>query len=201
MVTAILMLIACWSCNNQNTAQQEQEKDTKFVAGSTSGLNLLSDAHDLLRITGDFNGDGRVDTLQESFEPIPGEEQGVGNCAVVSPTNKLPPIATAGRCTGLLFLHNEGDLTKDGADEVSLVREWHTGFSREVEIYTLQNGQWKELDVFSINISFLIGHNPKYNYEELVIPAVSEPGYTVLEYNPVNPDQMWQRHLGKGVER
>lgn len=193
----IILMTLLFSCNNQ---EAPQEKAT-FVANETEtkGLQLLPDAQDNLAVTGDFNGDGVTDAIRENFKPIPNDEDGVGTCGLVDPTNQLPALDLGERCTGLRYLQNEGDLNKDGADEISLVRDWYTGFSREVEIFTLQNGQWKLLDVFSINISFLLGDNPTYDYNTLVMPAAG--GYTVYEYDATNPQNMWQRREGKQLKK
>ncbi len=152
---------------------------------------------DGLSVTGDFNADGRMDTLYEDFEVVE-DSTGVGRCALASIHEELPALKPAdGRCTGLQYLHNEGDLNEDGADELSLVRNWHTSFTRSVEIYSVQNGRWQELDHFTILVTALEEEPVQYTYEVLVVPLDTTAGYTVLEYDPVQADTSWVRRAGR----
>ena len=157
------------------------------------GLAIPADA---MTVTGDFNADGRIDTLYEDFEVVE-DSTGVGRCAVAATREELPALEPeVARCTGLQYLHNEGDLNGDGADELSLVRNWHTSFTRSVEIYSLQNGRWRELDNFTILYTALEEEPVQYTYEELVTPLDTTAGYTVLEYDPVQADTLWVRRAG-----
>ncbi|MDB5149605.1 MAG: hypothetical protein JWQ57_3625 [Mucilaginibacter sp.] len=122
-------------------------------------------------ITGDFNGDGKTDTLTEHyFSGITHKETNkfYDNADYDydwEMTHKQKPysfiscndpavhkLEVAKEATfGLLYLKNEGDLNGDGRDDISLVRN-NADFSslNEYSIITYKNNKWVNLYWFPI---------------------------------------------------
>jgi hypothetical protein len=124
-------------------------------------------------ITGDFDGDGRRDTLREHFvsmknggetnkfyDSLDTYDQLVALTVqkeplsfVTSDNHRIDTllIAAGGQVLGLSYLKNEGDLDGDGADEISYVgdrADWSSLNSCHVMSY--KHHKWKE--IFSFNI-------------------------------------------------
>lgn len=176
----ILVIGSCDSQKDENEVSQE----------------LPAPAHALV-IQGDFDGDGQKETLREGFELTETKPDSIGQCAVINLENKLAILSVSGECTGLMFLQNEGDLNNDGRDELSLVRDWHTGFTRLVEIYTYRDNEWHPLDNFTIHLDFIAGQDPAFDYDTLVLPKENASGYTVMEYDPSTSPDLWNRRAGE----
>ncbi len=124
-------------------------------------------------IRGDFDGDGRQDTLTEHYFSLRyGEETNKYydsledyDQQVAMAVNKVPysfvssntraidtlSIWRGGQLFGLAYLKNEGDLDGDGADEISYVIDWadwssiNTGY-----LMSYKHHKWKELYHFDI---------------------------------------------------
>ncbi len=175
-----LGICSCDTRKDENTASQE-----------------LPAPADALVIQGDFDGDGELETLREGFLLTQTDPDSIGQCAVINLENKLSALGVNGECTGLMFLQNEGDLNNDGRDELSLVRDWHTGFTRLVEIYTYKDNEWHPLDNFTIHLDFIAGQDPAFDYDTLILPTENASGYTVMEYDPSNSPDLWNRRAGE----
>ncbi len=96
------------------------------------------------KISGDFNGDGKQD-----FAVVVRTKERVGNPAedgtpaeyeIQFPDSNFKPIS-AGCCE--IMLINEGDLTNDGADEVSVFQAPANGCVYSMSTYSYTNGNWQ----------------------------------------------------------
>jgi hypothetical protein len=127
-------------------------------------------------ITGDFDGDGKKDTLTEHFiSRISNEEidkfhynvdSGWIKYALADSIRSKKPISTlvgnnsriktlfidsSGESFGFAYLKNEGDLDGDGGDEISYVVDWADASSVNFcSIMTYKNHKWKDLYHFQM---------------------------------------------------
>lgn len=110
-------------------------------------------------ITGDFNGDGRkeslslytyCDDLGDNGEQLEYEECEFYNL-VLSKDSNLPKLSF-----GLLAfeLVNEGDLDGDCADEFGFFRSGHHGSWGEYRVYSLRDGKWHQVVSMSHSVSW-----------------------------------------------
>lgn len=122
----------------------------------------------ILSITGDFNGDGEVETLSEYyFDPITqkridsipsgGDHEWIANHETMtyltcSDTRINSLKVTPGNDWGILSLINLGDVNQDSVDDVSIVLD-NADFSSisSCSIYSYCSGTWKRLFSFSIH--------------------------------------------------
>jgi|GEM_PF-607935 hypothetical protein len=125
-------------------------------------------------ITGDFNGDGKTDTLVEHyFNKLTGKETNKAFDSLedydtlVSLTVHNDPysfvlcsdksidtlnISDNPQLLGLAWLHNEGDLDGDGGDEIGYVIDWADWSSvNTYHIASYKNGKWVDLFSFMIH--------------------------------------------------
>ena len=125
---------------------------------------------DRLMISGDFDGNKRMDTLKESFiSSIDGKEThkyaDIEYDSLVALTIHKKPISRLiskdlkpmvinmdnYQLFGLAFLKNEGDLDNNGTDELGLVIDWADWSNvNYYRIYTYKNKSWTELFNFEI---------------------------------------------------
>lgn len=124
-------------------------------------------------IKGDFDGDGKQETLTEhyislidrqetnkGYDNLPEYDQLVALTVKKQPyafvTDSKPAtdtlrISSEPQMLGLSYLKNEGDLDGDGADELSYVIDWADYSSLNTwYIVSYKNKQWKELYSFPI---------------------------------------------------
>lgn len=123
-------------------------------------------------ITGDFDGDGAIDTLLEKYissvdsrtlpKTLQGKEydtlvaltlQTQPLCLLIDPNGKLDTleISNLNQQFGLAYLKNEGDLNGDGIDEISFVVDWADWSSTNTcYIYSYVDSKWEKIYSFSI---------------------------------------------------
>jgi len=134
LIFNILVVILVFGCSNK-TSRVSLNKNKPQTSTDAFG--------DRWCITGDFNGDGQQETLQESFvSSIDGKEinkkYNADYDSMVSLTIKQKPICRLlsnkikpltinknnWQIFGLAYLKNEGDLDGNGTDEVGLIIDW-----------------------------------------------------------------------------
>lgn len=124
-------------------------------------------------VTGDFDGNGKTDTLKESYvNSVTNQEINlpqfnsveydslvsiaVNNNPKVSlkSGNSLIPelhIAKTKQLFGICWLRNIGDLNGNGTDEISVVIDWADWSNLNYcLVYTLRDGVWKQLTKIQI---------------------------------------------------
>ncbi|MEM6264008.1 MAG: hypothetical protein AAGI38_15955 [Bacteroidota bacterium] len=146
------------------------EPDTQASESTATKEQVIREK---LRITGDFNGDGKPESLKERYvhstshaeielpDPDKIEYDSLVSLAVSSHPkvylqsndDEIPNLhmAHGGQLFGLCWLKNEGDINGDGADEISLVLDWADWSNLNTcRIFSLKNNQWKQIGSFSI---------------------------------------------------
>jgi len=124
-------------------------------------------------ITGDFDGDGRTDTLSEHYVSgrdnketnkfyeglsdygqlveLTIEKEPISYCCSNNPLIDTMKIFSGEQLLGLSFLKNEGDLNGDGTDEVSYVVDWADCSNLNTwHLMTYKNNAWAQLYSFPI---------------------------------------------------
>ena len=94
-------------------------------------------------IKGDFNGDGKLDYMWLQKPKLKDEEMDCeGDCTSFikfsDPT--IPPIEVESCISG--YPTNEGDLNKNGTDEIGLLPGWFTSCWKAYYVWTFKNGDW-----------------------------------------------------------
>lgn len=128
---------------------------------------------DRLQITGDFNGDGQTDTLKEEYiSTITNQEtnkyyEGIEYDSMVSLTIQKKPFSLlkfssskpnplkietkTWQLFGLAYLKNEGDLDKNGTDEIGLIINWADWSNINFYcVYSYIDNSWKQVLTFEI---------------------------------------------------
>ncbi len=120
-------------------------------------------------ITGDFDGDGQLDTLTERYTSQGLETnkfyEGIGYDSLVAlavqkekqcylqASGKIDSlfVSDEAQLFGLAYLKNEGDLDGDGADEIGYVVDWADWSNMNTYyIYSYKNNAWDMLEHFDI---------------------------------------------------
>ncbi len=178
--TALLLLIFAAftaSCNDNSTTDTTAENQTDSTNNAVTIASAAApSATELFSIQGDFDGDGKKETLTEvyistidnkvlsknnddnlDYEAYRSSvEQQKPKTSLTSSNNAISDFVVTNdpSQSGLLYLKNEGDLNNDGTDELSYVINWtdHSTMNK-VHIVSYKNGQWEELYSFSIRES------------------------------------------------
>ncbi len=163
-ITIILLIISFTSCVESKKTENEPKIQQEFKEGITY------DAIVKHVIIGNFDGDGNKDELKESLissidnksiDALPKLEY---DSLVTIIFNKKPILSIKSKSEnipelmlskdgsfGLLYAKNEGDLNKDGSDEISIVvdlADWSA--CNHCSVYSLKNGKWIEYAKFDI---------------------------------------------------
>jgi hypothetical protein len=174
-ITCLFLSILAYSCHSSSG----KPKPEKIILGTSKRVNKPAVKAKELKpvlghrfvITGDFDGDGKKETLTEHFiSGIDHKETNKfyenGNYdTLVKLTNQKKPycfiscdnkeiknleIATKQQL-GIAYMKNEGDLDGDGADEISYVVDWADWSSVNFcNVMTYKNNKWKLLYTFEI---------------------------------------------------
>lgn len=194
-----LMLLVLESCNGTGHSSPEAVKPLVPIIGHR------------FSITGDFNGDGIIDTLTERYTHQ-GQEtnkiyEGIEYDSLVAlialkekqcyleASENIDSLFISGNAQlfGLVYLNNEGDLDGDGADEIGYVVHWADWSSfNTYHIASYKKKQWLEIYSFPIHEIVML---PDYdqldqaqdlvksigNYRMLIVKWNTETGDTVSE--------------------
>jgi len=95
-------------------------------------------------ITGDFNGDGRRDSLMiDNFEQLLPKYDKIDGFSFAFSDNTIPKLEVCGNLN--YTIKNEGDLDGDGGDEIGFLYGWDTSACRTYNVFTLKNNKWYRL--------------------------------------------------------
>lgn len=177
--------MACFSCNDFTNKSKAKTvvTGTDKNAGIKKINNSIIVTNDSSKIgnpifgyrfiiTGDFNGDHKIDTLVEhyydgnthketyKFNDSTDYDELVGLASTKDPVSFVTSsngsidtlhVANTSQLFGLSYLKNEGDLNGDGTDELSYVVDWADWSNLNTwHIVTYKNHRWKELYSFPI---------------------------------------------------
>jgi hypothetical protein len=171
----LLAIISLPTCAGENRDGPPPRSDLRAAEPVPSREPI--DGHRFV-LTGDFDGDDRIDTLGEHYrDPKSGTELPKGYAgddydSLVSRAYSVTPIVrvehergglaalTVGKGSpmlGLAYLRNEGDIDGDGRDELAYVidyADW-SGVNRCV-VVSMRDGRWIERASFGIRESDLV---------------------------------------------
>ena len=157
--------------NNSVVKDQTQRLDTSKVAQNKINIKDIKPIWGYrFRIAGDFDADGKKDTLYEHFYSMRDKKEtnkyfsGIEDVWVLydsvdardcrsfflSNHKKLDTVPIGG-VFGPLWLKNEGDLDKDGGDEISFVESLPQQSSiNHCIILSFKKGKWQEIYRFEV---------------------------------------------------
>lgn len=166
-----LCMVLFSGCGNKTASTKTDPRPAVYTAFADTLPQRQIMGH-RFTLTGDFNGDGKPDTMGEHyFDGIENREtykfkEGLEYDALVERTihdkcyvfltcsGNIPdfrPEIRVSQLFGLSHLKNEGDLNGDGTDEVSYVIDWADfSNSNTYHIITFRKGKWEELYSFPI---------------------------------------------------
>lgn len=108
-----------------------------FSKGSGDTTELPNDS-----LKGDFDGDGKIETLYVTSNGCIDEEILESCICILSFSKKLPTIKIIESMGA--DLHNLGDLNGDGSEEFGYTRVWH-GSWQQFHVLTYKNRKWVNL--------------------------------------------------------
>jgi hypothetical protein len=187
----LLPLLVATSCSEINRSSSVGQVDTtsSYIAASPDSSIKAATGRPIFGyrfvITGDFDGNGTTDTLQEHYvrqssnEEIPKGIAGFDYDALAERAYRENPrcyIASTGTIRdtlfvgdgtlGVAFLRNEGDLDGNGTDEISYVIDQPDWSSiNHCSVMTLKATGWEKLFWFEIRewqLPSLPGQNKSY---------------------------------------
>ncbi|MBK6962501.1 MAG: hypothetical protein IPH20_00860 [Bacteroidales bacterium] len=169
-VYLLLLFIFGFTCPDKEISEAEIKETMRD--GGTTYIHI-----DKLSVTGDFDGDGKTDTLvQNNISKITGQSidsipyfndwdslvqfiDSIGSDVVLTMLNGKSEPLHLGSAFGLYCLINIGDNNKDKKDEVALVVDYCDFSSCNIcFIYTLCENKWVTLKSFGI-------HESAFDYE------------------------------------
>jgi hypothetical protein len=130
---------------------------------------------------GDFNGDGKIESMR--LEPpviIEDDMACQGDCVsfIKFSDNSIPPIKVE-NCIGGQPV-NLGDLDKNGSDEIGLIPDWFTSCWRNYFVWTFKNGKWvNAINPFTVYIC-------DDEITAMVKPDPRKKGYVIIRYSDMN---------------
>lgn len=200
--------LALSSCNSQHPKPKDNP-----IATETKGENIKLHPLKKLSVTGDFDGDGKPDTLLQhnysllakaeigyAADPFENDWDSVVNWfydqdaeVYLARKNRVGDTLHLGIAQGLYCLLNLGDMNGDGKDEIAFVVDY-LDYSRvnSCKIYAICNGKWtrlKEFDVHEEAFDFTSEGPPSFDN----IPGFLERQngkWVYQDYSQIMDDQM-----------
>jgi hypothetical protein len=123
-------------------ASQPEGAGARGTQQQQTAAPITSTPADTVRITGDFNGDGVMDTAFSVLYGRAVEENTQEQYIVRFTGSALPPLTPL---PGRQRLINEGDLNGDGADELGFFGEPLQGCSYTMQTFFFNKTHWQEL--------------------------------------------------------
>lgn len=189
MIFAMTVVILC-SCMNKGNGKISGKTRSKYVPSVTANDSIVYLKK--LSITGDFDGDGKTDTIHQdvvnrkTHKPIDSfpsaEWDSIQNYfgridaeVILTTSDKKSDTLHLASGGGLYCLINLGDVNHDHKDEIALVLNNYSFTNISTcEIYTLCGRHWQKVKSFRI-------HQDAFDYEDDNVPNFSQiKGY--LEY-------------------
>lgn len=193
--TIVAVALTALSCNQSPPAPPPLPESAPTVTDKNSSIE------------GDFDGDGKQEALRlritdergtvlskEAVQARLAENMSwVGEGELVCTNPLVPELVVGGGCIGLVSLINEGDLDGDGAEEISLVKDWATSLIRDMEVYSLRKDAWALRTAFMINIGMLESEGLDF---DRLLTAGSRKGEIIrYEYDGIDPDTLWRKQV------
>ncbi len=176
LLPCLFFLAIVYSCNHRHEKVSKKTASADIAKKTThpkeASKKLIPVFGYRFKITGDFDGDGKKEQLTEHFyskidhkETNKFYENGDYDTLVALTAKKKPycflscnykkiadlQIASKDQLLGLSYLKNEGDLDRDGGDEISYVINWADWSNVNTwHIMTYKGGKWEELYSFPV---------------------------------------------------
>lgn len=189
---SILFAFLFLACKNISKQQDKIAVDSSKQIATPSKLADKRQIGERLQITGDFDGDGKMDTVFESYiSELTGKEtfkimdstDWENNEALIIENKPISRIYyTMNRADtfvitrehqlrGIAFFENLGDLNGDKADELGYIIDWAdmSNLNRYYIISYSKDRKWKELFWFSINESLMSDSEDLYKNNSIVM--------------------------------
>jgi hypothetical protein len=203
-----IFCLAFLACNNgPNKSNTLQYKDSFLKQNADSDISLTNTNSgrkifgERLKMTGDFDGDGKKDTVFESYiSELTGKETFkildstdweenmslvIKNAPVARLYSSIKMVDTfivtdQLQQIGISFIENLGDLNNDKGDEIGYIIDWADESNlNHYHILTLsKNKKWKELFNFPINES--VNYEPEYLFKNSSI--INKTGNSKISY-------------------
>ena len=182
-----LLIIFYFSCNNVLKKDGGKIHQSLFLKNNNDSLNTIFRRLDKLVALGDFNGDGKIDTLLQNninsetkvpidsipdipFDSLQRYFDRLGSEVILNTSYSPNDTLKLGSGEGLFCLINIGDINNDKKDEIALVVD-NCSFSNVVQcqIYTQCKNKWVELKCFNIHRStFDYTNNKIVEFKEIL---------------------------------
>lgn len=142
-----ILPVCLLACHAPVATDHKQTVDTTAAtplsAAQQTYTQLIQAMPDTAITYGDFNGDQIIDTAYGVlFKDHSDEEDGQNEYIVRFSPDSITPLYAS---YGAMRLINEGDLNKDGRDDISLFQEPHHGCTYHMSTWTYANNKWKEI--------------------------------------------------------
>jgi hypothetical protein len=198
LTITLFILFGCTSNTNNKKSIPKITEPSKPVTDKSSAARIFGER---LSIEGDFDGDGKKDSLFESYiSELTGKEtykildstdweENIGLVIKNAPITRLySNIKTVDtfivteelQQIGISLIENLGDLNNDNGDEIGYIIDWADNSNlNHYHILTLsKNKKWEELFNFPINES--VNYEPEYLFKNLSI--VNKAGVNKINY-------------------
>lgn len=200
-ITGLLFII---SCNASNTESDKNPAQPDSSGIKTSTLANSPVIQDRLVIRGDFDGDGKTDSLRESYLNPEGKESNKlfdgsnqdhqiekatankGICKILSyfGNQKVDSflVTKDPRQTGLIWLSNEGNIDSVPGEEMAYVIDWadYSGMNTCFVMSWRPNKGWTNILSFTINENIQLESDQLYDGKHLL--KLVSPGKVKYKY-------------------
>jgi hypothetical protein len=159
----ITILFVLYGCNAapKEEGHQISDEDTSHV------ITQLLEPQVMDTITGDFDGNGEREQMWLSAPRLKQDEPdcfGPCVCFIHFSDTSIPSIEVES-CIGGVPI-NQGDLNKNGTEEIGLLPDWFSSCWRGYYVWTLLNGKWERA------VPTISTHC--YQWEKGVVPIESD---------------------------
>lgn len=141
VIPMTLCLAACQQTKTASPADSTRARVPDSITFTPPVVQQAGIPSDTVFMTGDFNGDGNIDTAYATLLKPPAGEDEQAQYKIRFLSNTLPGMPDI---SGRARLINEGDLDGDGADELSTFNEPLHGCTYDLTTWTFASGEWKQ---------------------------------------------------------
>jgi hypothetical protein len=167
---------------------------TSFVDGlakkSTSQKPIIS-------VKGDFNGDGKIDSMWLIPPKITTIEQDCkGDCnSFIKFSDQNIPSIKVENCIGGMPT-NLGDLNQNGTDEIGLLPEWFSSYWSAYYVWTYINGKWVQA------VPPFTTHTNQWDAGVKPIEVdKNKPGYVIIRYSEFSGEEIVTKSKSLKIKR
>ena len=165
---------------------------TSFINGSTKKSSTSTEisnsqkATPIIAAKGDFNGDGKIDSMWLIPPKIATNDQDcMGDCkSYIKFSDPNIPSIKVENCIGGVPT-NLGDLNQNGTAEVGLLPEWFSSYWSAYYVWTYINGKWiQAVSPFSTHTSQLDNGVKPIEVDK------NKSGYVIIRYSELSGEDI-----------